>query len=102
MLDAENMSCLQNPIYEAEYTLERENPLKFFDPFVPHLEEHRRIKNMTLIQELKYMQNKRRIQEGLEGTKIEMLQSENKILKQKLYQQLKKAEVVKWYIDVME
>ena len=53
---AENALALQNPIYEAEYALDKNNPLKFFDCFVPELEEHRKIKEMTIIQQLKYQQ----------------------------------------------
>ena len=35
---AELALCLKNPVYEAEYMLEdEENPLKFYDCFIPRL-----------------------------------------------------------------
>ena len=70
---AEGALANQNPIYEAEYALEKKNPLKLFDSFVPALEEHRKLKGMTVIQQMKYQQAKRKVREGREGNQIELL-----------------------------
>ena len=40
---------MKNPLYEAEYKLDVDDPLKLFNCFVPALEEHRKVKDMTLI-----------------------------------------------------
>ena len=80
MLIAESALALRNPIYEAEYSLEEKNPLKLYDCFVPHLEEHRKVKNMTLIEQLKHEKTKRRLHLGVENTQLEMLKADNRIL----------------------
>ena len=49
MIDAEIALAQRNPLYEAEYKLDEDNPLKLFDCFVPSLEEHRLMKHMTMI-----------------------------------------------------
>ena len=41
MTTAEAYAALRNPIYEAEYALEEDNPLALFDCLVPKLKEHR-------------------------------------------------------------
>ena len=50
MLDAENALALRIPIYEAEYALHKSSALSLFDCYLPELEEHREIKEMTMAQ----------------------------------------------------
>ena len=102
MQAAETVLALKTPIYEAQYGLDKSNPLKLYDCLVPQMEEHVKRKEMTYVEQMRYDQQKQRANEVKERTEIDMLKAENRILEAKCNIYIKEMEIVRWYINVME
>ena len=49
MQDAESVFATKSPINEAQFALDKNNPLKLFDCMVPQMEEHIKRKEMTYV-----------------------------------------------------
>ena len=100
---AEMFNAAKLSIDEVDYLFKSEQyGLKLYDSIVLELEEHQKVKKMSLEARLVYQKEKQQNKEEAEGRQIDHLKQVNKILEERNRQLEEEMNLIQWYIAVME
>ena len=100
---AEMFNAAKLSIDEVDYLFKSEQyGLKLYDSIVLELEEHQKVKKMSLKARLVYQKEKQQNKEEAEGREIDHLKQVNKILQERNKQLEEEMKLIQWYIAVME
>ena len=100
------MVALKTPVMQAEYVVDDATAFSLYDSLIPKLREHRKFRipmgKQNFIEDFKSQMQVRQMEQDLEQRKLPEKSFECEMLKCKLRQFEKEAELVKWYINIME